>query len=119
MNRLLAIAWKELVQLRRDRMTFGMMVGVPIMQLMLFGYAINTDVRNMPTLVYDQDRSAESRDLVARMRVTGFYDIAGNVDDYEEISRALRQGRARVAIVIPPNFGRELRSARPARAQLV
>ena len=58
MTRLLAIAWKELVQLRRDRMTFGMMVGLPIMQLMLFGYAINTDVRHMPTLVYDQDHSA-------------------------------------------------------------
>ncbi|HKU38848.1 MAG TPA: ABC transporter permease [Polyangiales bacterium] len=119
MNRLLAIAWKELVQLRRDRMTFGMMVGIPIMQLMLFGYAINTDVRHMPTLVYDQDHSLESRDLVARLRVTGFYDIAGHVDDYDQISRALRQGEARVAIVIPPDFGRQLRSGRGARAQLV
>ena len=79
MTRLLAIAWKELVQLRRDRMTFGMMVGLPIMQLMLFGYAINTDVRHMPTLVYDQDRSAEARDFVNRLSITGFYDVIGNV----------------------------------------
>ena len=105
MTRLLAIAWKELVQLRRDRMTFGMMVGLPIMQLMLFGYAINTDVRHMPTLVYDQDRSAEARDFVARMAITGFYDVIGHVRDYSEIERALRQGRARVAIVIPTEFG--------------
>jgi ABC-2 type transport system permease protein len=119
MTHLLAIAWKELVQLRRDRMTFGMMVGVPIMQLMLFGYAINSDVRHMPTLVYDQDHSAESRDLVARLRVTGFYDIAGQVSDYAEIERALRQGKARVAVVIPPEFGRNLRSGGGARAQLV
>ena len=119
MTRLLAIAWKELVQLRRDRMTFGMMVGLPIMQLMLFGYAINTDVRHMPTLVYDQDRSAEARDLVARMRVTGFYDIVGHVQSYGEIERALRQGRSRVAIVIPPEFGKALRAGRPATAQLV
>jgi ABC-2 type transport system permease protein len=119
MTRLLAIAWKELVQLRRDRMTFGMMVGLPIMQLMLFGYAINTDVRHMPTLVYDQDHSAESRDLVARLRVTGFYDIAGHVTDYAEIERALRRGKARVAIVIPPEFGRNLRAGAGARAQLV
>jgi ABC-2 type transport system permease protein len=119
MTRLLAIAWKELVQLRRDRMTFGMMVGLPIMQLMLFGYAINTDVRHMPTLVYDQDHSAESRDLVARLRVTGFYDITGHVADYAEIERAMRRGQARVAIVIPSQFGRDLRSGGAARAQLV
>jgi ABC-2 type transport system permease protein len=119
MTRLLAIAWKELVQLRRDRMTFGMMVGLPIMQLMLFGYAINTDVRHMPTLVYDQDHSVEARDFVARMAVTGFYDVIGNVHDYTEIERALRQGRARVAIVIPSEFGKSLRAGLAARAQLV
>lgn len=119
MTRLLAIAWKELVQLRRDRMTFGMMVGLPIMQLMLFGYAINTDIRHMPTLVYDQDHSAEARDFVARLSITGFYDIVGHVRDYAEIERALRQGRARVAIVIPSEFGKLLRAGRAARAQLV
>jgi ABC-2 type transport system permease protein len=119
MTRLLAIAWKELVQLRRDRMTFGMMVGLPIMQLMLFGYAINTDVRHMPTLVYDQDHSVEARDFVARMSITGFYDIIGHVHDYDEIERALRQGRARVAIVIPSEFGKAIRAGRAAQAQLV
>jgi ABC-2 type transport system permease protein len=119
MTRLLAIAWKELVQLRRDRMTFGMMVGLPIMQLMLFGYAINTDVRHMPTLVYDQDRSVEARDFVARLTITGFYDVIGHVHDYAEIERALRQGRARVAIVIPSEFGKTIRAGRGAQAQLV
>lgn len=119
MTRLLAIAWKELVQLRRDRMTFGMMVGLPIMQLMLFGYAINTDIRHMPTLVYDQDRSVEARDFVARMSITGFYDVVGHVHDYHEIERALRQGRARVAIVIPSEFGKSIRAGRAAQAQLV
>lgn len=119
MTRLLAIAWKELVQLRRDRMTFGMMIGLPIMQLLLFGYAINTDVRHMPMVVYDQDHSAESRDLVMRMTVTGFYDVVGQVRNYGEIAQALRQGRARVAIVIPPDLGKAIRQGLPARAQLV
>ena len=119
MTRLLAIAWKELVQLRRDRLTFGMMVGIPVMQLLLFGYAINTDVRHMPTLVYDQDRSLEARDLVHRMQITGFYDVLGQVRDYDEISRALRQGRAKVAIVIPARFGESLRAGKAIRAQLV
>jgi ABC-2 type transport system permease protein len=119
MTRLLAIAWKELVQLRRDRLTFGMMVGIPVMQLLLFGFAINTDVRHMPTLVYDQDQSRESRDLVQRLVVTGFYDVVGQVHDYEEIARALRQGSAHVALVIPPRFGEAMRAGKPTRAQLV
>jgi ABC-2 type transport system permease protein len=119
MTRLLAVAWKELVQLRRDRLTFGMMVGIPVMQLLLFGFAINTDVRHMPTLVYDQDESRESRDLVQRLVVTGFYDVAGRVHDYDEISRALRQGSAHVAVVIPPRFGEAIRAGQATRAQLV
>jgi hypothetical protein len=102
MSRLWAVAWKELVQLRRDRLTFGMMVGIPVIQLLLFGFAINTDVRHMPTLVYDQDQSAESRDFVQRMLITGFYDVVGYVHNYDEISRALRRGSAHVAVVHRP-----------------
>lgn len=119
MRRMLAVAWKELIQLRRDRMTFGMMVGVPLMQLLLFGYAINTDVRHMPTLVYDQDHSPASRDLVARLVNTGFYDVTGYVQDYAEITHTMRAGLAKVAIVIPPDMGKSLREGRGARAQLV
>jgi ABC-2 type transport system permease protein len=119
MRRLLAVAWKELIQLRRDRMTFGMMIGVPLMQLLLFGFAINTDVRHMPTLVFDQDRSAESRDLVTRLVNTGFYDIAGYVENYEQIARTLRAGEAKVAVVIPPDLGKSLREGKGASAQLV
>ena len=119
MNRLLAIAWKELLQLRRDRLTFGMMVGIPVMQLLLFGYAINTDVRHMPMVIYDQYRSPEARDLVQRLVITGFYDVVAEVRDYDEIAQALRQGSARVAVVIPSRFGESLRAGRAARAQLV
>ncbi|HTM22229.1 MAG TPA: hypothetical protein VL172_17035, partial [Kofleriaceae bacterium] len=62
-SRILVVARKELLQLRRDRLTLGMMTMIPLMQLMLFGYAIYTDVRHMPTVVYDLDHSAASRDL--------------------------------------------------------
>ena len=67
MNRLLALAKKELLQLKRDRMTLAMMIMLPIVQMLLFGWAINTDVRHIPTVVFDQDRSAQSRDLARRM----------------------------------------------------
>jgi ABC-2 type transport system permease protein len=119
MRRLLAVAHKELLQLRRDRMTLGMMVGLPVMQLLLFGYAINTDVRHIPTVLYDQDRSAESRDLWRRLEVTGFYDFAGDVQGHDEIARALRSGRARVALVVPPGFGEQMRAGGGAQVQLV
>ena len=115
----LAIAWKELVQLRRDRMTLAMVLVLPIMQLLLFGYAINTDVRHIPLLVYDQDASAASRDVARSLAATGFFDLVGNVGGYDEIDRALRAGRARTALVVPPHFASDIKSGRPVTLQLV
>ncbi|MBK7583930.1 MAG: ABC transporter permease [Myxococcales bacterium] len=113
------IAKKELLQLRRDRMTLAMMLVLPVMQLLLFGYAINTDVRHIPTVVYDQDQSAQSRDLAQSLRATGFYDLVGEVRDYSEIEHALRAGRARVALVIPTQYSSDLVRGRPTQVQLV
>jgi ABC-2 type transport system permease protein len=117
--RTLVVAWKELLQLRRDRLTLAMMAVLPVMQLLLFGYAINTDVRHIPTLVDDHDRSAESRDLARRMEATGFYDLVGEVHGYDDIERALRSGEARAAIVVPARFGADVQSGRTAQVQLV
>jgi ABC transporter DrrB family efflux protein len=114
-----SIMWKELRQLRRDRMTLAMMIALPVMQLLLFGYAINNDVRHIPTIVYDQDRSAASRDLYRSMEATGFYDVVGDVGDYDEIEQALRSGRARVALVVPPRYASDVKTGRGARLQLV
>jgi ABC-2 type transport system permease protein len=118
-NRLLAIAWKELLQLRRDRLTVGMMFALPILQLLLFGYAINTDVRHMATVVYDQDRTAASRDFARRLEATGFYDLIGEARGYPDIEDALRAGRAKVALVVPAGFARDLARGRPGALQLV
>jgi ABC-2 type transport system permease protein len=113
------VAWKELLQLRRDRMTLAMMIVLPLVQLLLFGYAINTDVRHMPTLVYDQDQSAASRDFAASMVATGFYDVVGHVSGYAEIERSLRRGEARVALVVPPRYAANLRAGKPASLGLI
>ena len=119
LTRLWAISLKELLQLRRDRLTLAMMVALPVLQLMLFGYAIDTDVRHIPTVVYDQDRSAQSRDFTQRMRATGFYDLAGEVRGYDEIAHALAKGDARVALVVPPGYATNLARGRTATLQLV
>src|SRR5262245_52790081 len=115
----LVIAWKELLQLRRDRLTLGMTVMMPLMQLLLFGYAINTDVRHIPTVVFDQDVSAESRDLARSLEATGFYTLVGQVTGYPEIDRALRSGRARVGLVVPTRFASDLESGRPTKIGLI
>jgi ABC-2 type transport system permease protein len=113
------IAWKELRQLRRDRLTLAMMTALPVMQLLLFGFAINTDVRHTPTVVYDQDRTAASRDLYRTLEATGFYDIVGHVRNYAEIEDALRKGEASVAVVIPDRYSSDLVRGRPTKVQLV
>jgi ABC-2 type transport system permease protein len=115
----LVVAWKELLQLRRDRMTLAMMVVLPILQLLLFGYAINTDVRHIPTVVYDQDRSAASRDLARSLEATAFYDVVGHVNSYADIERALRRSDARVALIVPPDYSANLARGRTAKLQLV
>lgn len=117
--RLVAIAVKELRQLRRDRLTLAMMGGLPVLQLLLFGYAINTDVRHIPTVVLDQDRSAESRSFASRLEATGFYDMVGSVETHDDIARALRTGRAKVALVVPARYASDVARGRTGTLQLV
>ncbi len=119
LGRLLSVALKELIQLRRDRLTLAMMAVLPVVQLLLFGYAINTDVRHTPTVVLDDDRSARSRSFVRAMEATGFYDRVGDVRDHDELARALRSGRARVGVVLPASFSADVARGRTAHVQLV
>jgi ABC-2 type transport system permease protein len=118
-GRIRVVAWKELIQLRRDRLTLGMMVVLPLMQLLLFGYAIDTDVRHMPTVVLDADGTAASRDLARRLEATGTYRLVGTVRSHAEVTRAFRERSARVALVIPARYSADLTRHRPAQVQLV
>ncbi len=111
--------WKEFIQMRRDRLTLGMMVGIPAIQLLLFGYAIQTEVRHLPTIVLDESRTSESRALVDAMRNTGNFDIIGAVPDRAALDAAMHSGRARAALVIPPDFMSDLRRGRTAVAQMI
>ncbi len=110
---------KEFIQMRRDRLTLALMIGVPTIQLILFGYAIQTEVRHLPTVVLDESRSPESRRLVQAMLNTGNFDLGGAVRDREEMASAIGRGQARAGIVIPPDFERDLKRGRTATAQIV
>jgi len=120
LRRLRAVALKEVRQLSRDRVTFGMIVGVPLMQIMLFGYAINFDVRHLATVVQDQANSSMSRELIAQLRATQVTDVLYMANSSAELDRMLREGRASMGVVIPEDFERRLQSGtRPALQILV
>jgi ABC-2 type transport system permease protein len=118
-RRLLVIAYKELLQLRRDRLTLAMMVALPILQLLLFGFAVNTDVRHIRTVVFDADGTAQSRDLARSLEATGYFDVVDHVSGYLDIERALRSGVAGAALVVPPRYASDVAAGRTARVQLV
>lgn len=108
LSRIAAILAKEFIQMRRDRLTFGMMVGIPIMQLLLFGYAINTDPRHLPTFVEMGDTGPAARAIVQAMETSDYFDIEGVVSGPDEADRLLREGEASFILTIPPNFERDL-----------
>jgi ABC-2 type transport system permease protein len=110
---------KEFIQMRRDRLTFALIIGIPIIQLILFGYAVRTEVRNLPTVVLDESRTAESRSLVSVMEQTQNFRIAGNVQSRADVKKWIESGHARAAIIIPPDFQRNIKSHRTAEAQVI
>jgi ABC-2 type transport system permease protein len=110
LRRLRAVATKEVRQLSRDRVTFGMIVGVPLLQILLFGFAINFDVRHLATVVQDHANSSMSREFVAQMRATQIVSIDFTTDSSAEVDRLLREGRASMAVIIPRDFERRLQS---------
>jgi ABC-2 type transport system permease protein len=111
--------WKEFIQMRRDRLTLGMMVGLPMVQLLLFGYAIQTDIRHVPLVVLDESRSAESRALVDVLRNSGTFDVVGTVPSREAARRTVERGEAAAALVVPPDYHRRILRRETADAQLL
>ncbi|MBI5164579.1 MAG: ABC transporter permease [Magnetospirillum sp.] len=114
LGRLWAMVTKEFVQMRRDRMTFAMMVGIPLIQLGLFGFAINSDPRALPTAVLDADRGPFGRAVVAAMQASSYVRVTGLVDSEAEADQLLAEGKVQFVVNIPPGFShRVARGERP------
>jgi ABC-2 type transport system permease protein len=118
-RRLRAVATKEVRQLSRDRVTFGMIVGVPLLQITLFGYAINYDVRNIATVIQDEANTSMSREFIAQLRATQVVHVRYTTASSEEVARLMREGRASMAVVIPRDFERRLQSDTRAVVQIL
>jgi len=108
-SRLWAMIVKEFLQMRRDRMTFATMLVIPIMQLVLFGYAINSDPKNLPTAVFVRDQGPLTRSVLAAIRNTEYFQFAVPARSANELETLIRSGRVQFGIEIPANFERDVR----------
>jgi len=114
LSRWVAIMLKEFIQLKRDRLTFGMIIGIPVMQLILFGFAINADPKQLPTAVIDADRGAYGRTVLWAMRNSGYFRIDREAADEREAEELLARGEVQFVVSIPENFSRRIaRGDRP------
>lgn len=114
LHRLWAIVLKEFIQMKRDRVTFGMMVGIPLMQLMMFGFAINSDPRHLPTAVHVADTGPFARTLVQALRTSDYFQIVHEAESEADTQRLLQLGDVQFVVNIPVDFSRRLlRGERP------
>lgn len=119
LQRMFAMVQKELRQLRRDRLTFGMIIGLPVMQLLLFGYAINMDVRMLPAAVADLSASAASRQYIQDLARSQVIDIRHQVGSAAELEQLLRSGSISVGVYLPRDYERRLQQPHRAAGQLL
>jgi ABC-2 type transport system permease protein len=118
-RRLRAIAIKEFTQMRRDKATLRLMLFIPVMQLLIFGYAIRMDVRNLPLAVYDASRTQESRELAQQFEATRNFRMVRQATSYEDALHLIDSGVARSALVIPPDYARAVKRSGGARVQVL
>lgn len=118
-QRIFAVVKKEFLQMKRDRMTLGLIFMIPLIQLILFGYAIQTEVKHIPTVVFDQSLSTSSRDLLDSFSASGYFDIKYTVNSYTEVTQKIDSGQAQVGIIFPPDFYRALQRGESAPVQVI
>ena len=108
LRRIAAILVKEVIQLRRDRLTFAMILGIPTMQLLLFGFAINSDPKHLPAAIAISDPGTFSDSIVAALSNSGYYDIRLATNSPEKARRLLAEGDVSFVVEIPANFSRDI-----------
>lgn len=114
-----SVAWKELLQSARDPLSLGMLLGVPCMMLLLYGYAVNFDVRHVALAVQDNDRSAASRDLIASFVNSTYFDLVADLPAGADLQRFTERRKARAVLVIPEGTGRDLAAGETVKLQLL
>jgi len=119
MSRILAVMKKEVLQMARDRMTLALVFMIPLVQLLLFGYAIQTEVKHISTVVFDQSLTAESRDMLSSFSASGYFNVSSAAGSYDEVTQKIDSGQAKVGIIFPPDFADNVRSGISAPLQVI
>ena len=117
--RLWAIARKEFLHIIRDPRSLAMAIAIPMVQLLIYGYALTLDVDNVPMVVWDQSNSSISREFVSRFKGSGYFALRGHVDNYQAVEQAIDFREALVALIVPRDFAGKVESGRPAMVQLI
>lgn len=118
-QRILAVTKKEFIHVLRDPRSLGMGIAIPMLLLFLFGYALTLDVEEVPLLIWDQNKTAASRDFISRFAGSRYFSIIGQTDNYRDIERAIDRRDAYIAVIIPPDFGALIASGQPAPVQVI
>jgi ABC-2 type transport system permease protein len=119
LSRLWAVARKEYLHIFRDPRSLGMGIAIPMIMLLLFGYALTLDVNNVPLMVWDQSRSPASRELISRFSGSHYFSLQAFVEDYRSIEKAIDRREALAALIIPVDFERQAAAGRRAPVQLI
>jgi ABC-2 type transport system permease protein len=117
LRRVMAMARKEVIQIGRDPRSLLIIIAMPLMQLFIYGYAVNLDIKHIPLCVYDRDATQTSQDLLKRFQATDYFDIVRVSPDYPDVIRQIDQGTCRIAVVVPSQFSETLRSSGQANVQ--
>src|SRR5215472_14321562 len=116
-TRFVAVARKEVIQILRDVRSLIIVIRMPVILVLLFGYGVSLDLKHLPVYVYDRDGSQQSQDLLKRFQSNEYFKVVRVVNDYPELVRAIDDGRAKMGLVIPWDFSQRLRDGRPAQVQ--
>ncbi len=119
LRRLAAVARKETLHLIRDWRSLTLALAIPLLLVLLYGYALTLDLRNVPTVVWDQGRSPESRELLSLFHSSPYFTVIGYRDDYLGLQEDLDRGRAMVAVVVPGDFAAKVQAAKPVKIQII
>ncbi len=119
LRRMKAVAWKETLHVLRDPRALGISVALPLLLLLLFGYALTLDVDHVPLVVWDQSNTPQSREFVSLFTGSRYFDLKARVADYDSLEQEILKGTALLALVIPADYARWLGSGRTARVQLI
>ncbi len=118
-DRLHALVVKEFIQMFRDKITLAILVFMPVAQLLIFGFAINTDVKHVATCVLDQSRSQESREMINSFTASKYFDLVQYAESIHEVNKSVESGKAKVGLIFPTDYAKKIRGWRQAQVQVI